>query len=73
MQVRTAAKPLGPEAFQTMLGLCDRLRDETLIDLGVRVEDRADGALWKLDEPEVLGCPSTAAEGRMLMASLIAC
>jgi len=52
--VRTAAKPLGNEAFQTMLGLCDGLRDETMVDLGVRVEDRAEGAMWKLDDPEEL-------------------
>ena len=38
-----------------MLSLCDELRDKVLVDLGVRVEDRADAAaLWKLDDPETL-------------------
>ena len=30
------------------------MRDETCVDLGVRVEDRADGALWKLDDPATM-------------------
>ena len=64
--MRTAAKPLGAEAFQTMLSLCDQLRDETLIDLGVRVEDRAEGALWKLDEPEVLRRELQAKQAKQL-------
>ena len=53
-EVKRVAKPLGTETFQAMLGTCDRLRDETMIDLGVRVEDRAEGAMWKLDDPTVL-------------------
>jgi hypothetical protein len=59
-------QPLGAEAFQTMLSLCDQLRDETLIDLGVRVEDRAEGALWKLDEPEVLRRELQAKQAKQL-------
>eukprot|EP00962_Isochrysis_galbana_P040622 scaffold14749_cov126-Isochrysis_galbana.AAC.1 len=34
-----------------LLGLCDRLRDSTLVDLGIRLEDRPDGAVWRRDDP----------------------
>ena len=64
--MRTAAKPLGADAFQAMLSLCDQLRDETLVELGVRVEDRAEGALWKLDEPEVLRRELQAKQAKQL-------
>lgn len=41
-----------------LLDLCDELRDNIMIDLGVRLEDRnladGQGALWKLDDPAVL-------------------
>ena len=37
-----------------LLELCDSVRDDVLIDLGVRVEDRDQGSLWKLENPEVL-------------------
>eukprot|EP00878_Enallax_costatus_P002111 GHUV01002279.1.p1 GENE.GHUV01002279.1~~GHUV01002279.1.p1 ORF type:complete len:785 (+),score=272.34 GHUV01002279.1:146-2500(+) len=38
-----------------LLGVCDRVRDDTLPQLGVRLEDRPDGtAVWKLDDPAVL-------------------
>lgn len=34
---------------------CDRVRDETLVALGVQLEDRPDGpSVWKLDDPEAL-------------------
>lgn len=39
----------------TLLTMCDAIRDDTLVDLGVRCEDRADGAsVWKLDDPVAL-------------------
>ncbi len=30
------------------------MRDETLVDLGVRLEDKGGKSTWKLDDPEVL-------------------
>jgi len=37
------------------LEACDRVRDETMVNLGVRLEDRPTGkSVWKLDDPEVL-------------------
>ena len=34
---------------------CDNLRDETLVDLGIRLEDRSNAkAVWKPDDPAVL-------------------
>lgn len=37
------------------MAACDRVRDSTLVDLGVRLEDRPDGkSIWKLDDPNVL-------------------
>ncbi|KAL0237332.1 hypothetical protein PCE1_000729 [Barthelona sp. PCE] len=38
----------------SLLALCDRVRDEQFIDLGIRFEDTADGFMWKLEDPEVL-------------------
>lgn len=37
-----------------ILSLADNFRDYTMVDLGVRLEDRVDGSTWKLDEPTVL-------------------
>eukprot|EP00879_Flechtneria_rotunda_P018102 GHRR01018980.1.p1 GENE.GHRR01018980.1~~GHRR01018980.1.p1 ORF type:complete len:272 (+),score=128.34 GHRR01018980.1:970-1785(+) len=38
-----------------LLVACDRVRDDTLPPLGVRLEDKPDGtAIWKLDDPAVL-------------------
>lgn len=52
-QVRNAAKA-GASAAD-LLAMCDRLRDEGMVELGVRVEDRSnEGALWKLDDPATL-------------------
>ena len=48
--VRAAAKEAGG-ASGALLTLCDALRDGTLVDLGVRLEDRADGAVWRRDDP----------------------
>ena len=51
--VRAAAKA-GASAAE-LLAMCDKLRDEGMVDLGVRVEDRSnEGALWKLDDPSTL-------------------
>ena len=33
--------------------LC-RIRDETMMELGVQLEDRGDESVWKLEDPEVL-------------------
>lgn len=48
-EVRKEAK-----GVTSLMGACDELRDNALVELGVRVEDRADGARWTLDEPAVL-------------------
>lgn len=54
-----------------VLSVCDRVRDETLVDLGVRLEDRPDGkAVWKLDDPAVLR--SEQAERARLVAEAAA-
>ena len=37
-----------------VLRLCDELRDLVLPELGVRLEDKGAGSVWKLDDPEVL-------------------
>ena len=31
-----------------------RIRDETMLELGVRLEDRGDESVWKLEDPIVL-------------------
>ena len=50
--VRSHAKSGAPS--KSLLECCDCFRDEALIDCGVRLEDTADGSVWKLDDPEVL-------------------
>jgi len=47
--VRSAAKGV-PELMKA----CDELRDSKLTELGVRVEDRNEGARWTLDDPATL-------------------
>ena len=37
-----------------VLGLCDTFRDNILPPLGIRLEDRTDGSVWKLADPEEL-------------------
>ena len=39
-----------------MFKICDELRDNTLINLGIRLEDRGKGqvSLWKYEDKEVL-------------------
>ena len=41
-------------AIQSILQICDRLRDEVLPTLGVRLEDRPTGTMWNLEDPEVM-------------------
>jgi len=51
-QIRVAAKSkCGPGDF---LKHCDEVRDETLANLGIRIEDSADKSIWKMDDPEVI-------------------
>jgi len=51
-QIRVAAKSKGsPGDF---LKHCDEVRDETLANLGIRIEDSADKSIWKMDDPEVI-------------------
>lgn len=52
-EVRSLAR--SKAALSDILSACDRVRDGPLVDLGVRLEDRADGkAVWKLDDPAVM-------------------
>ena len=37
-----------------ILELCDALRDDVLPELGIRLEDKASGSVWKLEDPETL-------------------
>jgi hypothetical protein len=39
---------------EKLLALADRVRDETMVGLGVRFEDKGGKSTWKLDDPEVL-------------------
>ncbi len=39
---------------EKLLALTDRVRDETMVGLGVRIEDKGGKSTWKLDDPEVL-------------------
>jgi len=51
-QVRVAAKSKSsPVDF---LKSCDLVRDETLANLGIRIEDSADTSIWKMDDPAVI-------------------
>jgi len=49
--VRRAARAGDAKA---VLALCDKLRDDALPDLGVRLEDKAGASVWKLDDPATL-------------------
>ena len=51
-RVRAAAKSGGDP--QQLLSVCDQVRDTTLAALGVRIEDSADAAVWKMDDPAVI-------------------
>jgi len=50
-EVRGAGRSGDKEA---VLRLCDELRDLTLPELGVRLEDKGSGSVWKLEDPDVL-------------------
>jgi len=51
-KVRVAAKAKsGPGDF---LKHCDDVRDETLANLGIRVEDSNETSIWKMDDPAVI-------------------
>jgi cysteinyl-tRNA synthetase len=51
-QLRNAAKAKSsPVEF---LKLCDDVRDDTLANLGIRVEDSAETSVWKMDDPETI-------------------
>ena len=41
-------------AIQSILKICDSLRDDKLPALGVRLEDRPAGTMWNLEDPEVM-------------------
>mmetsp|Transcript_17567 Transcript_17567/g.28751 ORF Transcript_17567/g.28751 Transcript_17567/m.28751 type:complete len:803 (+) Transcript_17567:76-2484(+) len=41
-------------AIQSVLQICDALRDEVLPKVGVRLEDRPTGTMWNLEDPEVM-------------------
>eukprot|EP00578_Thalassiosira_sp_NH16_P020363 CAMPEP_0181091732 /NCGR_PEP_ID=MMETSP1071-20121207/8552_1 /TAXON_ID=35127 /ORGANISM="Thalassiosira sp., Strain NH16" /LENGTH=823 /DNA_ID=CAMNT_0023173885 /DNA_START=118 /DNA_END=2589 /DNA_ORIENTATION=+ len=41
-------------AIQSILKICDGLRDEVLPTLGVRLEDRPTGTMWNLEDPGVM-------------------
>lgn len=51
-EIRSIARGGGDAS--RILSACDRLRDETLVDLGIRLEDKANGSVWKLDDPAAL-------------------
>jgi cysteinyl-tRNA synthetase len=51
-KVRSAAKAKSdPSAF---LKECDDVRDDTLANLGIRVEDSNESSIWKSDDPAVI-------------------
>jgi cysteinyl-tRNA synthetase len=51
-KIRVAAKSkVGPGEF---LNHCDDVRDETLANLGIRVEDSNETSIWKMDDPEAI-------------------
>lgn len=51
-KIRGAAKAKSePSAF---LKECDNVRDETLANLGIRVEDSNESSIWKMDDPAAI-------------------
>lgn len=42
------------KAIQAILETCDALRDETLPTVGIRLEDRPEGALWNREDPATM-------------------
>lgn len=45
---------LTPKNAVQLMDMCDALRDGTMVDLGIRMEDKPGGAVWKRDDPEAL-------------------
>ena len=41
-------------AIDSILQICDGLRDNDLPKLGVRLEDHPTGTIWNLEDPEVM-------------------
>lgn len=41
-------------AIQSILQICDGLRDDVLPTLGVRLEDRPTGTMWNLEDPAIM-------------------
>ena len=52
-QIRVAAKSKESTPRDYLMA-CDTIRDETLANLGIRVEDSAEKSIWKMDDPEVI-------------------
>jgi len=53
-KVREHARSNKDTAMKLILEECDKFRDDELPLLGIRLEDKPTGSLWKLDDPEVL-------------------
>ncbi len=51
---QVAAAAAAGKTASAYLDLCDEVRDDVLPPLGIRLEDKAQGYVWKLDNPEVL-------------------
>jgi len=51
-KIRSAAK--GKSNPVEFLKQCDDIRDDTLANLGIRVEDGAKASVWKMDDPETI-------------------
>lgn len=56
-----APPPPSQADARALLSLCDDLRDQQLVPLGVQLEDRPDGtASWKLEDPVALAAAAAA-------------
>jgi len=52
---RSSVREMGRTGnIQGVLMACDYFRDEQLVPLGIRLEDKADGSVWKLADPKTL-------------------
>lgn len=51
-EVRAAVKEGASK--EKIMGIADRFRDYTMVDVGVRLEDTASGSIWELVDPQVL-------------------
>lgn len=53
-----------------VLAACDKVRDEAMVELGVRLEDRPDGSsIWKPEDPSVLRAERREKEQAAAMAA----